>query len=157
MWPTRSVIVSFRFVHKRIDRAFNYLTIVEGFPHPFTRQSFYSKDRSTQSSRFLVYYAVIYGHERGIFRTWVGCWARIADYPGNAYKATNNYEEAKLWPLFVSLMHLPTTKSSAASVHQPIIRSHPQAPPITRHPHPTPIQRSLLVNRTSFLLVALIC
>ena len=93
VWPARSVIVPIRFIHKCIEKAFNYLTIVEGFPHPFTRQSFYSRDRSTQRSRFL-YYAVIYGHERGIFRTWAGCWAPIADYPGHEYRATNNYEEA---------------------------------------------------------------
>ena len=39
VWPTRSLIVPIRFVHKNIERTFNYLTIVEGFPHPFTRQS----------------------------------------------------------------------------------------------------------------------
>ena len=40
VWPTRSVIVPIRFVHKNVERTFNYPTIIEGFPrHPFTRQS----------------------------------------------------------------------------------------------------------------------
>ena len=47
------------------------------FPHPCTtQQSYYSKDQSTQQSHSL-YYAIIYGHERGIFRTWAECWAHI--------------------------------------------------------------------------------
>jgi hypothetical protein len=115
------------------------MTIVEGFPHPFTRKSFYSKDRSTQCSRFL-YYAVIYGHERGIFHTWAGCWARIADYPGHDYKVTNNYEEATMAYIELSdeSAHYQVVRRFCAPAknHQELSPSASDLPAPPSYPHP---------------------
>ena len=138
VWPTRSVITPIRFIHKRQERTFHYTTIVEGFPHPFTRKSFFSKDRATQGSRYL-YYAVLYGHERGIFRTWAGCWARIADYPGAEYKATNNYDAAMAYiRLSDESTHYQVVRRFCAPAkhHQELSPSASDLPAPPSYPHP---------------------
>jgi hypothetical protein len=114
-----------------------YYVYVEGFPHPYSRQLFYKRDRATKRSKSH-YYAVLYSHEVGIYYTWPGCWVRTCDYPGAKYVSTNSYAEA-LYQLWLSdAYRLPTVERriqpengnyTPPSISDPTLR-----PP--RYPHP---------------------
>jgi hypothetical protein len=75
-----------------------YQVYVEGFPHPYSRQSFYKRDHAQERSKS-TYYAVLLGHEVRIYYTWPGCWVRTCDYPRAKFVSTNSYAEAlcQLW------------------------------------------------------------
>ena len=70
---------------------------LEGFDHPYLR-GYEGSDRSLEGQGGF-YYGVRLGWERGIFRTWGGCWSRIADFrrhSGTAplYRRFAEYREA---------------------------------------------------------------
>jgi hypothetical protein len=94
-----------------------YQVYVKGFPHPYSRHSFYKRDRAEERSKS-TYYAVLFGNEVGIYYTWPGCWVQTCDYPGAKFISTNSYAKA-LYQLWLSdAYRLPSVKRRILPEHR---------------------------------------